>query len=120
MREKALAFFRTHRAEWRSFARESREVDPSVPLIALAKFFMLKSNMPFDMSSYMQAQADRIRRSLGDLDGCDPVRRQLMVADWLRRNAQSHRDQIILNQARALEQLGSELSPELEQLIAEG
>lgn len=118
-RAKALAFFRSRREEWRSFVREALSLDATVPLMALAKFFMLKSNMPFDMNSYMRAQADRIRESLGDLQGCDPVRRQLMVADWLRRNAQAHRDQIILEQTRTLEEMGDELLTELKDMASD-
>jgi hypothetical protein len=119
LREKALAFFRSRREEWRDFVREGLDVGRTVPVLALAKYFMLKSNMPFDMSSYMRAQADRIRESLGDLEACDPVRRQLMVADWLRRNAQSHRDQIILDQARTLERLGDDVAPELAAMVSD-
>jgi len=119
LREKALAFFRSRREEWRLFVKEGLDVGRVVPVLALAKYFMLKSNMPFDMSSYMRAQADRIRESLGDLEGCDPVRRQLMVADWLRRNAQSHRDQIILDQARTLERLGDDVAPELAGMVSD-
>jgi len=118
-RTKALAFFRSRREEWRSFVRDAMSLDATVPLMALAKFFMLKSNMPFDMNSYMRAQADRIRESLGDLQGCDPVRRQLMVADWLRRNAQAHRDQIILEQTRTLEEMGDELLNELADMASD-
>jgi len=118
-RDKALTFFQTRREEWRAFVRESQGIGASVPVLALAKFFMLKSNMPFDMSSYMRAQADRIRESLGELEGCDPMRKQLMVADWLKRNAQAHRDSIILDQARTLEQLGDALAPELAAMVCD-
>lgn len=119
LKDKAIAFFRSRREDWRGFVREGLGLGRVVPVLALAKYFMLKSNMPFDMSSYMRAQADRIRESLGDLEGCDPVRRQLMVADWLRRNAQSHRDQIILDQARTLERLGDVVAPELAEMVSD-
>ncbi len=119
VREKALAFFRARRDEWRAFVSEGVALDASVSIVALAKFFMLKLNMPFDMGSYMRAQAARIRESLGGLEDCDPVRRQLQVADWLQRNAQQHRDQIIMEQARDLEAMGDDFFAELRAMVSD-
>ena len=41
----------------------------------------------------------------------------LLVAEWLRHNAQSHRDQIILDQARRIEQCGELVEQGLRELL---
>ena len=116
--EQILRFFRQHREEWRSFVSDFLPVTPHPPLQALAKFFVIRSNQPFDMQAYMKAQAEFIRSSLdGSLDSSTPLERQKLVAEWLRHNAQSHRDQIILDQARRIELCGELVEKGLKELL---
>ena len=116
--EQILRFFRQHREEWRSFVADFLPVTPHPPLQALAKFFVIRSNQPFDMPAYMKAQAEFIKSSLdGSLDSSTPLERQKLVAEWLRHNAQSHRDQIILDQARRIEQCGELVEQGLRELL---
>ena len=116
--EQILRFFRQHREEWRSFVSDFLPVTPHPPLQALAKFFVIRSNQPFDMPAYMKAQAEFIKNSLdGSLDSSTPLERQKLVAEWLRHNAQSHRDQIILDQARRIEQCGELVEQGLRELL---
>ena len=89
--EQILRFFRQHKEEWRSFVSDFLPVTPHPPLQALAKFFVIRSNQPFDMQAYMKAQAEFIKNSLdGSLDSSTPLERQKLVAEWLRHNAQVH------------------------------
>jgi len=116
--EQILRFFRQHREEWRSFVSDFLPVTPHPPLQALAKFFVIRSNQPFDMQAYMKAQAEFIKSSLdGSLGSSTPLERQKLVAEWLRHNAQSHRDQIILDQARRIEQCGELVEAGLKELL---
>lgn len=116
--EQILRFFRQHKEEWRSFVSDFLPVTPHPPLQALAKFFVIRSNQPFDMQAYMKAQAEFIKNSLdGSLDSSTPLERQKLVAEWLRHNAQSHRDQIILDQARRIEYCGELVERGLKELL---
>jgi hypothetical protein len=116
--EQILRFFRQHKDEWRSFVSDFLPVTPHPPLQALAKFFVIRSNQPFDMHAYMKAQAEFIKTSLdGSLDSSTPLERQKLVAEWLRHNAQSHRDQIILDQARRIEICGELVERGLKELL---
>jgi len=116
--EQILRFFRQHKEEWRSFVSDFLPVTPHPPLQALAKFFVIRSNQPFDMQAYMKAQAEFIKNSLdGSLDSSTPLERQKLVAEWLRHNAQSHRDQIILDQARRIEICGELVERGLKDLL---
>ena len=116
--EQILRFFRQPREEWRSFVSDFLPVTPHPPLQALAKFFVIRSNQPFDMQAYMKAQAEFIKSSLdGSLGSSTPLERQKLVAEWLRHNAQSHRDQIILYQARRIEQCGELVEAGLKELL---
>lgn len=113
-------FFRANAATWREFVREFQSVSVDVPLLALAKFFVIRANQPFDMSTYMKAQAEHIRNALeADLEKTPATERQKLVAEWLRRNAQTHRDQIILEQARRLDDCCENLEPFLRELLEE-
>lgn len=113
-------YFLQNAAKWREFVAEFRSVSTDVPVLALAKFFVIRSNQPFDMSAYMKAQADHIKAAFeADLDSIPPSERQRLVADWLRRNAQSHRDQIILEQARHIDDCYAEIEPYLRGLLEE-
>jgi len=112
-------YFRSHAEAWRSFVLEFLGLSPELPLLALAKFFVIRLNQPFDMPSYMRAQADHIRQALeSDLEHIPTPERQKLVAEWLRNNAQSHRDQIILDQARHLDEYALEIEPVLRELLA--
>ena len=116
--EQIVKFFRQHREEWRRFVADFLPVSSSLPLQALAKFFVIRSNQPFDMPAYMRAQADFIRHSLeGEMATLPPAERQKLVAQWLRDNAQNHRDQIILEQARTIEQCSHLIEPALHELL---
>jgi hypothetical protein len=116
--EQIVKFFRQHREEWRRFVSDFLPVSSSLPLQALAKFFVIRSNQPFDMQAYMRAQADFIRRSLeGEMATLPPPERQKLVAQWLREHAQNHRDQIILEQARTIEQCSDLIEPALYDLL---
>lgn len=111
-------YFRQHAEAWRAFVSEFRSVSPDLPLLALAKFFVIRANQPFDMNAYMRAQAEHIRRALeADLEKIPPSERQKLVADWLRCNAQSHRDQIILDQARHVDDCADEIEPILRDIL---
>lgn len=113
-------YFLQNAAGWREFVAEFRSVSAEVPVLALAKFFVIRSNQPFDMSAYMKAQAEHIKAAFdADLDNIPPGERQKLVADWLRRNAQSHRDQIILDQARHIDDCYEEIEPFLRGLLEE-
>lgn len=116
--EQIVRFFRQHREEWRAFVADFLPITPRPPLQALAKFFVIRSNQPFDMQAYMKAQAEFIRQSLeGNLERLPPLERQKLVAEWLRKNAQSHRDQIILEQARTIEQCSELVESALGELL---
>lgn len=118
--EQIVRFFRQHREEWRRFVSDFLPVTHRPPLQVLAKFFVIRSNQPFDMQAYMRAQAEYIRESMnGDLEALSAVERQKMVAEWLRHHAQSHRDQIILEQARCIEQCADLIEPVLAELLEE-
>lgn len=111
-------YFRTHAESWRVFVAEFLGITPELPLLALAKFFVIRLNQPFDMSSYMQSQAEHIRKALeADLEKLPAGDRQKLVAEWLRRNAQSHRDAIILDQARHIDDCAAEIEPVLKELL---
>jgi len=113
-------YFRQHAEAWAAFVSEFLAVSPDLPLLALAKFFVIRSNQPFDMNAYMRAQAEHIRRALeADLEKIPPSERQKLVADWLRSNAQSHRDQIILDQARHIDDCADEIEPILREILGE-
>jgi hypothetical protein len=45
------------------------------------------------------------------------MERQKLVAEWLRNHAQSHRDQIILEQAKTIEQCSILIEPALAELL---
>ncbi|HXP90370.1 MAG TPA: hypothetical protein VN931_05510 [Fibrobacteria bacterium] len=116
--EQIVRFFRQHREEWRRFVSDFLPISPTPPLQALAKFFVIRSNQPFDMQAYMRAQADFIRKSLdSEMGALSPMERQKLVAEWLRNNAQSHRDQIILEQAKTIEQCSALIEPALADLL---
>jgi len=116
--EQIVRFFRQHREEWRRFVSDFLPISPTPPLQALAKFFVIRSNQPFDMQAYMRAQADFIRKSLdSEMGALTAIERQKLVAEWLRNNAQSHRDQIILEQAKTIEQCSSLIEPALADLL---
>jgi hypothetical protein len=116
--EQIVRFFRQHREEWRRFVSDFLPISPIPPLQALAKFFVIRSNQPFDMQAYMRAQADFIRKSLdNEMEALSPMERQKLVAEWLRNNAQSHRDQIILEQAKTIEQCSTLIEPSLADLL---
>lgn len=120
LREQVERYFRANAKAWKSFATEFLAVTPDVPLLVLAKFFVIRSNQPFDMSTYMKTQAEHIKLALeDDLEKIPPAERQKLVADWLRHNAQSHRDQIILDQARLLDDCCAALEPFLRELISQ-
>lgn len=113
-------YFRMNAAAWREFVTEFQAVSVDVPVLALAKFFVIRSNQPFDMSAYMKAQAEHIRAALeADLEKMPPGERQKLVADWLRRNAQIHRDQIILEQAKHIDDCWAAVEPFLRALLDE-
>ena len=113
-----VRFFRQHREDWRRFVKDFAPIHPVPPVQALAKFFVIRSNQPFDMQAYMKAQAEFIQKSLDkDLEGLGPEERQKLVAAWLRDHAQSHRDQIILEQARTIEQCGPLVEPALAEML---
>jgi hypothetical protein len=113
-----VRFFRQHREDWRRFVQDFVPMNSPPSVQALAKFFVIRSNQPFDMQAYMKAQAEFIKRSLDkSLPDQSPEERQKMVAAWLRDHAQGHRDQIILEQARTIEQCGSMVEPALAELL---
>jgi hypothetical protein len=116
--EQIVRFFRQHREEWRRFVSDFLPISPTPPLQALAKFFVIRSNQPFDMQAYMRAQADFIRKSLdSEMGALSAMERQKLVAEWLRNNAQSHRDQIILEQAKTIELCSILIEPALAELL---
>ena len=116
--EQIVRFFRQHREDWRRFVSDFLPISPTPPLQALAKFFVIRSNQPFDMQAYMRAQADFIRKSLdSEMGALTPMERQTLVAVWLRNNAQSHRDQIILEQAKTIEHCSTLIEPALAELL---
>jgi hypothetical protein len=116
--EQIVRFFRQHREEWRRVVSDFLPISPIPPLQALAKFFVIRSNQPFDMQAYMRAQADFIRKSLdNEMEALSPMERQKLVAEWLRNNAQSHRDQIILEQAKTIEHCSTLIEPSLADLL---
>jgi hypothetical protein len=116
--EQIVRFFRQHREDWRRFVSDFLPISPTPPLQALAKFFVIRSNQPFDMQAYMRAQADFIRKSLdSEMGALTPMERQKLVAEWLRNNAQSHRDQIILEQAKTIEHCSTLIEPALAELL---
>ncbi len=118
--EQIVRFFRQHREEWRKFVSEFVPASNRPPLQVMAKFFVIRSNQPFDMQAYMRAQAEFIRESMnGNLETLSAIERQKMVAEWLRHHAQSHRDQIILEQARCIEQCADLIDPVLSELLEE-
>lgn len=111
-------YFRVNREAWRAFVSEFVGVSLDLPLVALAKFFVIRMNQPFDMPTYMKTQADHIRQALeSDLALVPAADRQRLVAEWLRTHAQSHRDQIILDQARHIDELAPALEPLLRDLL---
>jgi len=113
-------YFQAHAEAWRAFVAEFLGVTPDLPLVALAKFFVIRLNQPFDMPSYMKAQAEHIRRALEtELELLPAADRQKLVGEWLRQNAQSHRDQIILDQARHIDDCAGEVEPFLRNLLAD-
>lgn len=113
-------YFQAHTEAWRAFVAEFLGVTPDLPLVALAKFFVIRLNQPFDMPSYMKAQAEHIRRALdAELEKLPASDRQKLVAEWLRQNAQSHRDQIILDQARHIDDCAHAVEPFLRRLLAD-
>lgn len=112
-------YFRSHAEAWRAFVAEFLGVSPDLPLLALAKFFVIRLNQPFDMPTYMRTQADHIRQALeADLAKVPPSERQRLVAEWLRSHAQNHRDQIILDQARLIDECAPRVEPLLRELLA--
>ena len=116
--EQIVRFFRQHREEWRRFVSDFIPITPTPPLQALAKFFVIRSNQPFDMQAYMRAQAEFIRKSLeSEAQTLSPADRQKLVAEWLRTHAQSHRDQIILEQAKTIELCVTLIEPALSELL---
>jgi DNA-binding transcriptional regulator YbjK len=113
-------YFQAHAEAWRAFVSEFLGVTPDLPLVALAKFFVIRLNQPFDMPSYMKAQAEHIRRALdAELEQLPANDRQKLVAEWLRQNAQSHRDQIILDQARHIDDCADTVEPFLRGLLTD-
>lgn len=111
-------YFRSNAETWRAFVSEFVGVSLDLPLVALAKFFVIRMNQPFDMATYMRTQADHIRQALEtDLAQVPASDRQRLVAEWLRTHAQSHRDQIILDQARHIDELAPALEPVLRELL---
>lgn len=113
-------YFRHNAVAWREFVAEFRSASADLPIMALAKFFVIRSNQPFDMSAYMKAQAEHIKAAFdADIDKYPTSERQKLVADWLRRNAQSHRDQIILEQARHIDDCYAAIEPFLRDLLEE-
>jgi len=116
--DQIVRFFQQHREDWRRFVADFAPIRPFPPVQALAKYFVIRSNQPFDMQAYMKAQADYIKRSLdANLPGLSAEERQKQVAGWLRDHAQSHRDQIILDQAKTIEQCASLVEPALAELL---
>jgi len=116
--QEILRFFTKHKEEWRSFVSGLLPVSPQPPLLALAKFFVIRSNQPFDMRAYMKAQVEFIQAWLeGNFGTCTLEERQKLVSDWLRRNAQTHRDQIVLEQARRIELCWDRVEGGLKELL---
>lgn len=96
-------FFTRNQEDWRSFVQGSAELDPPLPLQALAKFFVIRTNLPFDMHAYMKAQAESIRAWLA-VNGSVSCfeHRQVCVSGRLRGHGQRYRDEIILEQVRRI------------------
>jgi hypothetical protein len=108
-----IPFLRENRTKLIQFIENFEKLNGKQPLETLIKLFILTYNMPFNMKSYMNHQRMAIQRDLGNKVKMNSAR-QTLVADWIRKKAESYRSHTILSQIVCFDRLKSEIVPAIQ------
>ena len=111
LKDEALPFFHEHLEEFRNYVVLKLEDDAKASLWKITIDFVSHLNLPFNMQRYMSVQTQKIRKCLIENEVQNKldyqsvkVEKQKIVADWIRREAQSHREDQIKAQKCCLNQ----------------
>jgi hypothetical protein len=117
----ALPFFKEHRNDFISFLRDFKQKHIDLDIEFLAKLFIFRFNMPFDMGQYMRRQSSFIQENLANSNSteaechCSATRQQL-IGEWIRECAAMHRRREILRQIFCVGKMKDSIIPELQKI----
>ena len=114
----AKPFFVSHWPELREFICRFLPMLGEDQLDLIIKLFILHNNMPFDMGLYMKSQRDYIEKTLvPEALGSTPEARRDAVANWIRENAQKHRQETILKQVLCFDKIKPFILPSIKKAL---
>lgn len=115
LKEEALPFFHEHLEEFKTYVLDQLQEDPNTSLWKISVEFISFLNLPFNMKRYMMVQSEKIRACLAQKElagevNCesDNMAKQHFVADWIKCEAQQHRQNQIQLQKQCLNQFKNE------------
>lgn len=112
LRDKLWSFLDVHGNDLRDFIDKFEATNGAWTLDALTKYWILTSNLPFDLKTYLKEQTQAIQRDLGPKIA-DPEARTKLVTEWVKSNAAVFRDHSMLEQVYCFEKMKSEVLPKL-------
>ena len=114
-----LPFFEKHVDEFLDFYHKN---SGSGSLCKIMVAFVEHKGLPFNMQTYMRKQSEYIKTELANLDfeHGDECERQLLVAQWIHKEAHSFRKKVIEDQKEAIQEWEELLVKNLPECIQSG
>ncbi len=109
LKNSIVPFLRANKKRLIEFIQSFQQVEGPCPLDQLVKIFIIQTNLPFDMSHYMNKQSSAIKN---EVETCECLEeRQKKVATWIQDRAASHRSQSMFEQVFCFEKLKDSILP---------
>ncbi len=113
LKESILPFIRANREKILLFIGDFQRSRSSCRLDQLIKFFIIQSNLPFNMRDYMTRQSHAIHCEVGKHENAEL--RRVAVTEWIHRKAEEHRSRSMIQQVFCFEKCKEMLLPLIEE-----
>jgi inorganic pyrophosphatase/exopolyphosphatase len=120
MKEYAIAFFLKDIEKLKLFIKRMQENFEQCDLTFVLKMFVLNRNMVFNMAEYMKRQSELAEEHVKSQGAAlNSEERRAILNKWIDENAKLHRKHTIFNQLYCIDEMASEIIPEIEKAVKE-
>ncbi|MDR0517141.1 MAG: hypothetical protein LBH25_08875 [Fibromonadaceae bacterium] len=120
MKNDAISFFLKDIENLKLFVKKMHNEFGQQDLAYALKMFVMSRNMVFNMAEYMKKQSESAEEYVKS-QGKDfsHEEKHSILNNWIEKNAQQHRKQIILDQLQCIDEMAVEIVPAIEKALQE-
>lgn len=105
-----LPFLRNNLEKLKKFIDDFEKGHGKQSLENLVKYFILSSNLPFNMQKYLQEQSEAMKNDIGP-EFNNPEVRTKLAAEWIEKKAANFRNHSIMEQVYCFSRLKNDILP---------